>query len=114
MSRIPPPRTPEQRQEALDEALRVRRERAKLKQKVSKSPTMVLELLDVGHRGTGDKIAGGLRIGDLLEAVDGIGPKLSAKMLESAGVDDASLRLDRLTNKEVAGIKEAFHSWLDG
>lgn len=111
--RVPPPRTPEQRQEALDEALRVRRGRAKLKKRVFENPVMVLEILDVGHRGSGDKIAGGLRVGELLEAVDGIGPKHCEAMLALADIDDPDLRLERLTNAEVAALKDAFHNWLD-
>lgn len=110
--RTPPERTPEERQAALDEALQIRRDRARLKAWVKRDSKAVMELLDVGGRGTGDKVAGGLRVGDLLEAVDGIGPVMADKLIAAAAIDDRSRRLDTLTIRDVSMLKDAFRVWL--
>lgn len=113
MTPTPPVRTPEQRQEALVEALRARRERAKVKASVTKTPVRVLEVLDIGQRASGDLVLAHMHIGELLLAVDGIGDVTAANMILEAGVTSEDAHLDQLTAAEVESLREQLVAWLE-
>jgi hypothetical protein len=112
MAPTPPARTDQERQDALRRALEARQARAKIKDAVTAGDMTVAEVLDRGHRGATDelgqhaRVAGRIEIGDLLLAVDGVGPAHTADILESAGVQDGHEHLDELNADQVQKIKD--------
>lgn len=103
-------RTPEQRQEALDEAKRTRRHRAKLIREVTDGNVSIFDVLDTGQRGSGDLIAGHVHVGQLVTAINGIGPKTAAWMLEATGVAD-DVHVNAMTEAQVAELKLCLTNW---
>ena len=62
--------TPEQRQQALDKAAEVRRERAELKDQLKHRGTSLSEVLD---RAEADDVVGKMRVAAVLESLPGVG-----------------------------------------
>lgn len=107
MPPTPPEQTPEQRAHALELALIAREERAELKRMVASGNLDPVELLEQGHYGTGDHAAGRIAVGDVLLAIDGVGPKHAAQILTNAGLLDDRQHLNALTRDEVDRIVAA-------
>lgn len=97
---------PVEQHEATDESAQVREARRKVKAEVTAGTLDVLEVLDVGKRGSGDKTVGHMHVGELLRAVEGIGPATSAHILSDAGVTDDEKHLNALTNAQRDAIKQ--------
>lgn len=107
MSPTPPQNTPEERAAALADALKARQGRAAIKAAVTAGTSSVGAVLDAGHRGQGNSIAGRIEVGDLVVAVPGIGPVKAAKILSDAGIADGEEHLDELSADQVASLKAA-------
>lgn len=105
-----PERTAEQRQEALEEALRAREHRAKLVREVQEGKVSIFDVLGAGRRGSGDLIAGHVHVGQLVMAIDGIGPKTAAWMLDATRVEDET-HVNAMTEKQVAELKVCLTNW---
>lgn len=108
-----PKRTPEERQQALTQALEARKARAEFKHEIAAGSRSATNTLDEGHRGATDelgqhaRIIGRMEVGDVLLAVEGIGPVKAGEMLADAGIADGEERLDQLNAKQVAKLKES-------
>lgn len=108
-----PERTPEQRQEALTEALAARQARAAVKHEIATGSRSATDTLDQGHRGATDelgqhaRIIGRIEVADVLLAVDGIGPVKAGEILAAAGIADGEERLDQLNADQVAKLKDS-------
>jgi hypothetical protein len=113
MTPNPPERDAEQREDALHDALIARRSRHDLLQRVNARTVELAEVLDVGHRGAGDHIAGRIQVADLVMALDGVGPATTAKILAAAGVQTPEEHLDELTADQVQKIKTMVDELLD-
>lgn len=108
--KAPPERSPEQLEDALHEALKAKQARHELKQQIADGKLDVRELLDVGHRGTGDKIAGRLDVGDVILAINGVGPQFARNILTGASLEaDVEIHpeapLDQLSRAMVDALK---------
>lgn len=102
----PPTETPEQRAEGLANALADRRARAAVKDQVKAGTLTVSAVL--AQAATDKKITGRIKVIDLLEAVEGVGPVKAQAALDDAGIN-AGDRLDQLGAKQVAAL-EALYS----
>ena len=104
----PPTRTPEQRLEALQQALEVRRKQAAVKQDIHTGQRTIGSVLDAGHKGAGDHVLGHMDLGEILLAVNGVGPVHAAQVLAAVEMDPDH-HVDQLGVKQVQAFKDAFH-----
>ncbi len=70
------------RKKALEKALKVRKERAKLRQDLKKGK---VKLADVFKK-AGDPVVGRMRVATLLESLPGLGKVRSRKVMEEVGI----------------------------
>jgi len=91
-----PDLTPEQRQQALDKAAEVRRERAELKEQLKHGGTTLDSVLD---RAAADDIVGKMRTQALLESLPGVGKVRAQQIMEKLGIAE-SRRLRGLGSKQ--------------
>lgn len=104
MTNTPPPeRTLEQRQEALGQALEARRVRADVKTSIRNGETTVGEVLAQAKT---NRVIGRMKIVDLLEAIDGIGPVRALAALDAADVNHDD-RLDQLGHVQLEELTAA-------
>ena len=88
--------TPEQRQQGLDKAAEVRRERAELKEQLKHGGTTLDSVLD---RAAADDIVGKMRTQALLESLPGVGKVRAQQIMEKLGIAE-SRRLRGLGSKQ--------------
>lgn len=100
MTHTPPPETPEQRAEGLVNALAARRARAAIKDQVKAGTLTVGDVLAAAKS---DQAHARMKVIDLVEALDGIGPVKAAEALDAAGVNHGD-RLDQLGANQVESL----------
>lgn len=105
MSPTPPANSPQERTAALQAALAAREQRAAIKAAIAAGTQDVGSVLDAGHRGQGDPIHGRLQVGDVVLAINGIGPVKGAEVLAEAGITNAEEHLDELSAEQVSALK---------
>lgn len=105
--------TPEHIAHARHLALEARHARALLLHGVTEGDYTVGDILQRGAYGSTDevgthaRIAGRIKVGDLVLAVDGVGPVEAGKILGAAGIVDAETRIDKLNQEQRQGIVDA-------
>lgn len=108
-----PPQTPDERLLHLQEALRARKERAKVLHAIGGNPAEVLEVIDLGRHGGGDPVLGRIDVGHLVMSVKGVGHIHGAAILTAAGIDEPDLHLDMLNAGERDALKSALQDHFD-
>lgn len=98
-----PVRTPEQRQDALDRALAVRRERAGLRAELKSGARSGAMLI---RDSAADRTWHSVRVSWLLQSLPGVGPARASAMLEDCGIAD-SRRLGGLSDRQRAELAGA-------
>lgn len=93
---MPPERTVEQRQSALDRAMQVRRERAQLRQDLKAGRVDPLQVIDQEQYGA-------VRVTWFLQSLPGIGAARAATMMTELQIAD-SRRLGGLSDRQRAGL----------
>ena len=91
-----PDLTPEQRQQALDKAAKVRRERAELKEQLKHSGTSLSEVLD---RAEADDVVGRMKTEAVLQSLPGVGKVRAQQIMAKLGIAE-SRRLRGLGAKQ--------------
>ncbi len=102
----PPALTPEQRQDALAKAARVRRERAEVKEKLKIGSIDLSELLVMAE---GNETIGKMKVLSVLESLPGLGKVKARRMMETVGISE-SRRLQGLgSNQRESLLRETAH-----
>jgi signal recognition particle GTPase len=96
----PPALTPEQRQAALQNAAKVRRERADVKEKLKLGSLTLAELLKQAEN---DETVGKMKVVSVLESLPGLGKVKARRMMETVGISE-SRRLQGLGAKQRADL----------
>jgi hypothetical protein len=124
MPPTPPQNDPAERAKALEEALEARQKRAQVKSDIAEGKNDVPSVLDAGARGNTDevgshaRIVGRLKVGDVIMAVDEVGPKRAAQAIAEAEqitgtTIDPDQRIDTLSSAERDAITQVLtdHGW---
>lgn len=98
-----PPRTDEQRAEALQKALQTRRERARLRAALRDGSVTAV---DVIRGASGNPVWASVRVSWLLESVPGIGPVRAERLMTSLAIA-SSRRVQGLGERQRAGLVAA-------
>ncbi|MDR1713560.1 MAG: integration host factor [Coriobacteriales bacterium] len=96
-----PEMTPEQRQEALAKAAKVRSERAELCKELKSGKITLASVL----KKAGDPMVDKTKVTKLVESLPGYGKAKAAKLLEEIGID-SSRRVKGLGEKQKAALLE--------
>ncbi|MDR2114369.1 MAG: helix-hairpin-helix domain-containing protein [Bifidobacteriaceae bacterium] len=81
-----PPLTPEQRAEALKKAAQARQARAEVKAQLKDSRKSLSEVISLGQS---DEVIGKIKVGNLLEALPGVGKVKAKAIMEEIGISDS-------------------------
>ncbi|MDR2454239.1 MAG: helix-hairpin-helix domain-containing protein [Bifidobacteriaceae bacterium] len=81
-----PPLTPEQRAAALKKAAEARQTRAEVKTRLKESRSSLSEVLALGEN---DDIIGKIKVGNLLEALPGVGKVKAKAIMTEIGISES-------------------------
>src|SRR5436190_19423111 len=82
---LPPSRSPDQRQAALQKAAAARRQRAELKEKLKMGSMTLKELFDQAER---DEVVGKTKVLAVLESLPGLGKVKARRLMEEVGISE--------------------------
>ena len=107
MDRVPPTLTSQQRKQATETAIRVRRERAALKESVRSGDISVTEALK--KAATSEAIAG-IKVIDLIECIPSIGPVRATALMAELKIS-SSRRIRGLGSLQAEALMQALINW---
>lgn len=103
---LPPPLSPEARQNALDKAAAARRQRAELKDKLKMGSLTLKELIDLGES---DEVVGKMKVLTVLESLPGVGKVRARRIMEEIHISEAR-RVRGLGAQQRDALLKAFPS----
>lgn len=99
-----PELTAEQRRAALEKAAVVRRERAKVKNRLKHSGASLADVLNAGEH---DDVIGKMRVVDLLQSMPGLGKVRARGVMDRIGISPTR-RVRGLGNNQIAALEREF------
>jgi len=99
-----PPRTPEQRAEALQKAAIARKERADVKNRLKRGAVTLSEVIKDGST---DDVIGKMKVSALLESLPGVGKVRAKQIMERLGIAE-SRRVRGLGANQRAALEQEF------
>jgi hypothetical protein len=105
----PPERTDQERHDALERGMEVRKLRSQMKKDITSGTLDPVSVIEAGKYGQTSIVEGRTPIADVLEAIDGIGPVKTAEILKAAGIENPDTHVAELTQAQRDSIAEALY-----